>query len=179
MKKVIYGSLLLLGACGGGGGSGGSGGSTTTTQYGTATIAGLWDMSEDVSSGVRDEIYLSIAADGKGTLYDYAGDTYDEWGNCYWIDTGIDFVHVEQKKFKLGQENVEASVSNNKLTLKMQDVDDIDDDSNTLETISIELPRLTTKKLADLKPECSDSMSSARALIPAKGQKSEAVLLVK
>ncbi len=179
MRKTIYSSMFLLVACGGGGGGDGDNGAPTNNPQGTAAIAGLWDMSEDVSAGVRDEIYLSIASDGKGTLYDYAGDTYDEWGNCYWIDQGIDFVHVEKNTFKLGQENVEAYVSNNKLTLKMKDTDDADDDGNTLETITLEIPKVTNKKVADFKPECADSMASARALIPAKGKKTNAVLMVK
>lgn len=176
MKKMIYCSLLLLGACGGGSGGGDS--TPKTPQYGTSEIAGLWDMSENISTGVRDELYLHIASDGKGTFYDYAGDTYDEWGNCYWIDTGIDFTHVEKNSFKLGLEPVEAFVSNNKLTLKMQDIGDADDDGNTLETITVELPS-SNKKVADFKPECSDSMASARALIPAKGKKPDAVLMIK
>lgn len=179
MKKAIYSSLFLLVACGGSGGDGNNDDSPTITAQGTTAIAGLWDMSEDISTGVRDEVYLSIASDGKGTLYDYAGDTYDEWGNCYWIDSGIDFVHVEKNTFKLGQENVEAYVSNNKLTLKMKDTDDSDDDGNTLETITLEIPKATNKKVADFKPECADSMASARALIPAKGKKTDAVLMVK
>lgn len=175
MKKMIYGSLLLLGACGGG-----SGGDDTpkTPQYGTAEIAGLWDMSEEVSTGVRDELYLHIASDGKGTIYDYAGDTYDEWGNCYWIDAGVDFTHVEKNSFKLGLEPVEAFVNNNQLTLKMQDIGDADEDGNSLETITVELAR-SNKKVVDFKPECSDSFASARALIPAKGKKPDAVLRIK
>lgn len=188
MKKMVYGSLFLLAACGGGGSSGGGGsgngggGVFGSTQYGTAAIAGLWDLSEEVSPGVRDELYLHIASDGKGTFYDYAGDTYDEWGNCYWIESGFDFTHVEKNTFKFGTVNtinVEAYVTNNKLTLKLPDVGDLDDDGNTTEILTEEVPKATNKNVANFKPECSDSMATARSLIPAKGKKPDVVLMIK
>ncbi len=51
---------------------------------GTDELAGLYDVSIDTEEGF-DEYYLHLDEFGNGTIYDYAGDSYDDYGNCYWI----------------------------------------------------------------------------------------------
>ena len=67
-------SLLALTACGGSGGDGASD---------VGAFAGLWDASERVSGGARDERYVGISADGRYVEYDYRQDGVADDGNCH------------------------------------------------------------------------------------------------
>jgi hypothetical protein len=52
-----------------------------------AQISGFEGVYEDFyeEDGAIDEIYWVIHSTGYISLYDYAGDTYDNFANCYWI----------------------------------------------------------------------------------------------
>lgn len=78
---LIFLSSVLTGCGGGGGDGGGIQGSTGIPSE----LAGVWDVSETFD-GLYDEFYVVIRRNGTGTDYDYAGDSYDNHANCYWID---------------------------------------------------------------------------------------------
>lgn len=89
--KIAVTILLSLGlaACGGGGDS--NGGSDKTSAL--VKLEGVWKASEPMGKeGLPpnetvfiDEYYLAFNSSGLMTVYDYAGDSYDNYGNCYWI----------------------------------------------------------------------------------------------
>lgn len=79
-KIIIIFSLFILVACSSGGG-GGNGGNTVPGDF-----VGVWDVSTDYGAMGIDEYYTVIRSDGTGTDYDYAGDSFDNVANCYWID---------------------------------------------------------------------------------------------
>jgi hypothetical protein len=174
MKKLILCSLFSLTACGGSGDGGSSGGITLGK---VESLAGVWDNSEDLGVDGLDESYIAIDKDGYLSVYDFAGDTFDNWGNCYWIEekfAQITYVNGDRYKIKdlssSDSSEVEMTVSNQKLTIKEVDVDDLDEDGNTTEILTFELEK-SSKMTADFKPKCVDSMAQARALIPAKREK--------
>lgn len=171
VKKLVFCSLFVLTACGGG--------SSKDDTGKVENLAGIWDASEYWDDGDMDEIYIHIDSDGYLSSYDFAGDTLDNWGNCYWIDEKYAKInHIDGNKYQISSDNssenieVEIRVSNKKLTIKEADIDDLDDDGNTTEMVTTELEK-SSKTIADFTPECVDSEEAARALIPAKKEKVE------
>lgn len=85
-KYLIVFILILVQGCssGDGGDSVDSVDSITPTlaDIALADIVGVWDDSK-VYSSVTDEMYTVIRADGTGSYYDYMGDSFDNFGNCY------------------------------------------------------------------------------------------------
>ncbi len=50
-------------------------------------LAGTWDLSTDYGQAGYDQLYLVLNANGSYTVYDYAGDSFDENGDCYWQES--------------------------------------------------------------------------------------------
>ena len=99
--------ILILTACGGSGGGSGGGGNTL------ADVAGVWDATTDLGAAGVDEIYTVIRADGTGADFDYAGDSFDNFANCYWRDdfTIVDLGGGSFEVTYTGQSPITASVS--------------------------------------------------------------------
>lgn len=80
MEKLLCCAAIsiLLAGCG----SSSSSNSSNTESTGSIDIAGIyeWDSSED-----GDEGYTHLASNGETSIYDYAGDSFDNYANCYWI----------------------------------------------------------------------------------------------
>jgi hypothetical protein len=174
MKKLVLCGLFALTACGGGGGDDND---DFTSDAKIDSLVGVWDNTEDYGTYGKDVSYISIDKNGYLSIYDYAGDTFDEWGNCYWIDekyaqlthlSGIQYSIKDLETSKSGV--IELTATRVSLRVTEADVDDIDEDGNTTETRTYTLAKLT-KTVADLTPECVDSEAAARALIPAKREK--------
>lgn len=180
MKKMLLAGIFTLTACGGSGGSDSTGDPKTITNP-FSSLVGVWNSSVDEGSDGFDEAYIVISEDGKVSSYDYAGDTFDDWGNCYWIAKNIiQLKSLGGSKYlstviypglPADAEEVEIKISGNTLTLSGKDTDDIDGDGNTTENSSETMTR-STRTTASFSPECSDTFSVARAQIPAKQPKS-------
>lgn len=176
MKKIIFASLFVLTACGGGGG-GDSDDDNSIGGMRVESLEGVWDDTDDHGADGEDEKYIVIDKSGYVSYYDYAGDTFDEWGNCYWIsEKSAQLTHISANRYTIrdletmesGQ--IELYASRSILTVTEADLGDADDDGNTTETRTIRLDK-SSKTVADFKPECVDSEAAARALIPAKREK--------
>lgn len=80
MHRFVSAALIIsaLSACGGGSSGGGGSGSNGIPSE----LAGVyaWDETYD-----GDEGYTVIGSDGSLSFYDYAGDSYEDYANCYWI----------------------------------------------------------------------------------------------
>ncbi|WNO08408.1 hypothetical protein [Teredinibacter sp. KSP-S5-2] len=111
-KIILLGAVSVgLAACHGDGEYDSYSYSTTTTTttevivdapLSTTDIAGLYDISVDTQMGY-DEYYLYLDEFGNGTVYDYAGDSYDNYGNCYWITRDvIQVYHLYDDVFDTG-----------------------------------------------------------------------------
>ena len=74
--------MLSLTACGGGS----SNNSPAETKATVASLAGIWDVGGDGGTEGKDESYMVIDSNGSVSIYDYAGDSFDNEGNCYWIE---------------------------------------------------------------------------------------------
>jgi hypothetical protein len=53
-----------------------------------ADLAGTWDISDDYGTEGYDVYYTVLRTNGTYQDYDYAGDTYDNYKNCYWTYSG-------------------------------------------------------------------------------------------
>lgn len=83
MKKIALAlSVFALTACGGDGGGDVLGGSSQK-------LDGVWKASLDEGADGIDEVYFTFTNNGLFTIYDYAGDSYDNAGNCYWIENAL------------------------------------------------------------------------------------------
>lgn len=182
MKKLFIYSIVALTACGG---SSSNDGSNNSANAIPSNIVGVWDSSTDEGAQGVDEAYVAINADGNVFSYDYAGDTFDNWGNCYWIaENSIQLKSRGGSKYlstitfpnlpSISQE-VELTVSGNVLTVVGKDVDDEDGDGNTTE-IRVDTMTRSTRAVASFTPHCTDSFSVARSQIPAKKPKASAFL---
>lgn len=72
------------------------GGDLDNKQTGISSIAGLyaWNFGDD------DEGYHYISESGSLSIYDYAGDSFDNAGNCYWIaENFATFTHVSDYNY--------------------------------------------------------------------------------
>ncbi len=67
------------------------GGDLDNKQTGISSISGLYAW----NYGDGDEGYNYISESGSLSIYDYAGDSFDNEGNCYWISENFaTFTHV-------------------------------------------------------------------------------------
>ncbi len=65
-------------------------------QTGVSSISGLyaWDYDDG------DEAYTHISENGSLSIYDYAGDSFDNGENCYWIAENIaTYTHVSEYNY--------------------------------------------------------------------------------
>ncbi len=159
--------------------------SVSSSSLATSTIpanfVGVWDASTDEGSDGFDQFFIAIDASGKISTYDFAGDTFDDWGNCYWIEKDAFLItplggSIYRSTVTLSGsegefEDLEITVSGGVMTTKFQDVDDSDDDGNTTEMISETMAK-STRSLESFTPKCTDNFNLARSLIPAKQAKS-------
>lgn len=119
MKIIRKTALLLilgsLAACGGG--SSGSSGSVSS-------LAGTYAWPD---SGDGDEGYIIIASNGDITDYDYAGDAFDNSGNCYWIAGPEHVAHASGSTYTITEDaetyTVDIIQSNSGLTITGTDED--------------------------------------------------------
>jgi hypothetical protein len=113
----------------------------------------IWDTSGTYSNGITDEYYLHISSDGQITDYDYAGDSFDNLDNCYYVIQDSKFVAVENNERGTDQFRLnfmDKPVSDFTVTLAL------DASGNlviTNEGVSETLPR-TRLSLADMQPGC-------------------------
>ncbi|MEJ2043109.1 MAG: hypothetical protein P8X74_06585 [Reinekea sp.] len=63
------------------------------------SLAGIYNASEDYGTEGYDEFYLGFDKDGTITNYNYLGDSYDNQGNCYMIDSGGTIAHSSGNEF--------------------------------------------------------------------------------
>lgn len=195
MKKLVMNasvlSVLALAGCGGGSGKSGSENNTSQSSMASASsqsangipsnFVGVWDASTDEGVDGFDQFFVAIDANGKISSYDFAGDTFDDWGNCYWIEKdAFQLTSLGGSKYRStaiysgsnGEfEDIEVTVSSGVLTTVAKDVDDLDEDGNTSETYTDTMTK-SARTLQSFTPECADSFAAARSLIPAKQSKS-------
>lgn len=165
MKKLLMMSLLALTACGGGSGDGDTDGEFTGGGD-ASKLVGVWDATTDEGVDGVDEYYISIDSEGFVSAFDYAGDSYDDWGDCYWI--GIDVAQLSalgnnrylSTPADLEDEEVEMVITVSGNTLTMRGVDDDPEDASNMVRSS--------RNVSSFTPRCLDSFEDARALIPAK-----------
>jgi hypothetical protein len=180
-------SVFVLTACGGGGSSNSDRQSNSSQSANgiPSSFVGVWDASTDEGVDGFDQYYLSIDASGKISTYDFAGDTFDDWGNCYWIEKDVyQLKSLGGSKYRStaiyagsnGEfEDLEITVSGGELTSSSKDVDDVDDDGNTTESYT-ETIKKSSRTVQSFTPECVDSFAAARSLIPAKQAKSSSLV---
>lgn len=136
---------------------------------------GVWDAATDEGVDGVDEYYIAIDSEGFVSTYDYAGDSYDDWGDCYWI--GIDVAQLSalgnnrylSEDSEDEEEELVITVSGNTMTIR--GVDDDPDDASSMVRSS--------RNLSSFTPDCVDSFENARALIPAKKAKVSVVPYLK
>jgi hypothetical protein len=158
MKKTLLSlSIFALAACGGGNGDK----SNLLSNGGMSNIIGVWDGTENLGDEGIDEGYVVIDKNGLVTFYDYAGDSYDQEGNCYWIGIG-QLKSLGDNNFEytpLGRavgeepEVLKMIRDGDKLTVDTNDPEDEDED--------VETYIKSNKSVSNFTPECTDS--SARA----------------
>lgn len=156
-------------------GSGASSSSSSGSSVLPSAFVGVWDGSTDEGADGFDEIYVVLSADGIVSIYDYAGDTYDARGNCYWInEKSAKLTSAGGSKYisalidpSLPADNLELDivVAGDNLTVKSIDIDDADDDGNTSE-LYIEYYKRSNRSVASFTPECTGSLAAARAVNP-------------
>lgn len=166
MKKLLIMSLLAtLTACGGGSGDGGG---DFSSGGGASKLVGMWSGAFDKGDNRVDEVYMQIDDSGFVSYYDYAGDTYNNWGNCYWHakrviqlkSLGVDRYEATALLFEPPRKEIlVVKIIDN--TLTMQPEDDIDDE----ELLSF---ARSNRGVAGFTPECVDSASEALRLAPPK-----------
>lgn len=161
MKKLVIMSLLsILTACGGGSGDGG--GDFTGGDDSLDKLVGVWDATTDEGTEGVDEAYIVIDAEGYLTVYDYAGDSFDREGNCYWIDVVDQLVPLGNNKYDSDVfTDLKITVSGSKMQVSGKDEG---------ESFSVSYRR-SSRTVSDLIPECSDSF----ATVPATKAKSLAM----
>jgi len=163
MKKALLSlSIFTLAACGGSGGDNGEkidkifGGSSDISN-----IAGVWDETENMGDEGIDEGYLVIDKNGVIAFYDYMGDSYDQEGNCYWINIG-QLKSVGNNNFEYTRVGETASEKPNvltiirkddKLIIDFNDPEDPDEDTLTLTK--------SNKSENNFTPECADSRNAS------------------
>ena len=146
----ILSLMFTLSACGGSSSSG----DRTTADFNK--LVGVWDATYDDPDFGEDVGYLVIDSEGLLSFYDYAGDEYDNEGNCYWIDR--DYAGIEAKGnnryettwFGDNETTIEiATVSGNTLRVRGEDEDAED----------AEVFTKTNLRESDLVPECADELA--------------------
>lgn len=81
--------------------------STVTGPAGVASISGLYAWNN--TNG--DEGYTNFSADGSVSDYDYAGDSFDNQGNCYWVDENSEtLTHISGNLFLI-EDNFDGSTA--------------------------------------------------------------------
>ncbi len=162
MKKLVIMSLLsLLMACGGGSGDMPNG-EITGGDDSLDKLVGVWDATTDEGTEGIDEAYLVIDEEGFLIYYDYAGDSFQNEGNCYWIG-------VIDQLFPLGNNKYDSeyftdlkiTVSGSKMQISGKEEG---------ESFSVSYRR-SSRSVSDLTPECSGSF----ATVPATKAKSLAM----
>lgn len=157
MKKLALSlSIFALTACGGGSDSGGN---NDLTSNSSAKLDGVWKSTYNEGAEGIDEMYFVFTSGGLLTIYDYAGDSYDDYANCYWIGNA-QFKSKGNNKYEISSleaganddpETVTITVSGSFMTI-------VTEDGNTRESSQLVKSYL---KESDLTPECN-STSSAR-----------------
>ena len=153
MKKIALAlSIIALTACGGGGGGGDI---NNITGNSSKKLEGVWKSSIDEGTEGIDEAYYAFTSDGLATFYDYAGDSYDDFANCYWVgnaqfkskgDNKYEFTYLETAESEI----ITITVSGNIMTV----TEEGDDESSTLTKSSL--------KESDLIPECDETSNAPR-----------------
>lgn len=157
---VIFSLIFTLSACGGSS----SDGDRTTASI--DKLVGVWDATEVDPEEGEDVTYLVIDSEGLVSIYDYAGDEYDDAGNCYWVVrdvAGLEATGDNHYDFTWFSQNetypVIITVSGN--TLKMYDEGESSADAWVLTK--------STLRESDLIPECNDFLAAdANPLVKAK-----------
>lgn len=155
MKKLALSlSVIALTACGGGG----SGGSNDLTSNSAAKLEGIWKSSSNEGADGIDEMYFVFASGGLLTIYDYAGDSYDDYANCYWIGNA-QFTPKGNDKYEIS--SLEAGTDSEKITATIT-VSGSFMTMTTEEDGTRHTDNLTKSYLkeSDLTPECDMSANS-------------------
>jgi len=166
-KALLTLSILALTACGGGGG----GDTNNLTGNSSSSITGVWDGTENLGSDGVDEIYYAIESNNLLTIYDYAGDSYDREGNCYWLVI-IQLKPLGNNKYTAtplgelaGESPAEFTITrkSDKLTIEFTDSEDLKEDSVTLTK--------SNKSVNNFTPECANSSRTAPSRKTNRGAK--------
>lgn len=119
-----------------------------------ASISGFSGVYEDFDAedGLVDEIYMVIDTLGNISYYDYAGDSYDNYANCYWISKNeIKILNTsEQGNYRLNFLNESGSIEDTGIygmTVNSQGINIIASDGK------FNYPR-SNVLVSDLNPEC-------------------------
>ena len=81
-------------------------------------IVGLWDASTEEVNNTTDVSYVDITSSGQITMYDFAGDSSDDAGNCYWVDTGtITHISGDTYRIKADRSDLDVTLQRNGNTL--------------------------------------------------------------
>jgi hypothetical protein len=155
-KTLLSLSIVALTACGGGNGADKA---NIFGGGGMGNIVGVWDATENLGDDGIDEVYFAFDKSGLLTFYDYAGDSYDQGANCYWIDIaevrslGNNNYEITTLGEDADEEPEEPDVvtitrKGDKLTIDSSNSEDPDQSINTFTK--------STKSVSDFTPECQD-----------------------
>ena len=124
----------------------------------TTAIAGLWDQSRGESDS-RDIFYWSIAENGVLTFYDYQQDQGPNatGENCYIAGDPITVTPGTGNSYAIAGTETAITVTDNTITIVFQEADagDLDEDGDTTETPTYNLPAVSGLTATDL-TACSD-----------------------
>ncbi|TCS43661.1 hypothetical protein [Reinekea marinisedimentorum] len=141
-KKILSVALAIaavtLSSCGSESGGGESADITSLKD-----LAGVYDDSDSYEDGTVDEYFILVRENGSVASFDYAGDSYDDYDDCYWIfDDEDTLTHVSGSTFysEYNDENVTVTSEGSKYTF-----------STGSESFSMVKTNMIE---ADLTPEC-------------------------
>ncbi|UTW48044.1 hypothetical protein [Bacterioplanoides sp. SCSIO 12839] len=143
MKKLLsLITVMLLTACGSDSDS-----DSDKSVENISDLEGVYDLTTRHSDNEVDEFYMHIDKSGYISYYDYAGDSYDNEGNCYWIDIKDSQITKTNNGFRITERDddyidVSISLTSSSITLKT-------------DRENVSYPR-SSRQLNDFSPDCDD-----------------------
>ncbi len=103
----------LLSACGGS-----DSGPNRSDAEDISDIVGTWVFSYTTDDGLTDEVYYDIRTDGAWWVYNYAGDSFNNDENCYWVTYVGNIYYIQDNHFDFDGEIVAVTKIGNDIELR-------------------------------------------------------------